>query len=414
MAEPTGFRRWRRTRPFWGAVFAVLGGLELILVPLAPIGISIHQGMPGVASWLCGAILIICGVLVCTQPQQRSFFGILSVLAALGSFVTSNLGGFLLGMLLGIAGGSMIFAWSSKAPRAPEQIIELPDFEPAAELDGPSSAEIVPGFAEPQAAPLDVRITPSPGPRHARGKLLAAGVLPAALSAHLVAGTTATPSPSPSPAASSTPTPAPSASSGTSSSGTTGTSDTGATTNPKAGSSSSSSCPEIPSSTLTADETKTLLTSLQSADSSCLASLSIPTSTSGSMTYSTQKAQLKASSLTMYGMGFDGVVDLPTSSGSVRAMKFSMTKAQFDDVEQTFGDSELTTPRLTFSSSVVLYATKMTGKLLGIPLTLTPDSPLLAVLKLLKLPVMAMTDVVSEQPAVTAGTADATTLGTKA
>lgn len=112
----------------------------------------------------------------------------------------------------------------------------------------------------------------------------------------------------------------------------------------------------------------------------------------------------------MYGMGFDGVVDLPTSDGSVKAMKFTMTKAQFDDVDQTMGSSGMTVPSLAFADGVTMYTTKMSGKLLGIPLTLTPDSPLLAVMKLLKLPVMAMTDIVSEQPAVLAGSADATTL----
>ncbi|ROO89902.1 hypothetical protein EDD29_7612 [Actinocorallia herbida] len=107
-----GFRQWRRTRPFWGGVFAVLAGLELISIPFAPLALSIHQGMPGVASWLAGALLITGGVLAWVHPVQRHFYGIIAMLAALASFPTSNLGGFLLGLLLGVVGAGMIFAWA--------------------------------------------------------------------------------------------------------------------------------------------------------------------------------------------------------------------------------------------------------------------------------------------------------------
>jgi hypothetical protein len=117
-SDPTGFRRWRRTRPFWGGAFAALGGIELIAIPFAPLGVTIHQGMPGVASWLAGVLLILCGVLVWVQPQQRYFFGILATIAGLASFVTSNLGGFLLGMLLGVIGGGLIFAWTPRKQTA--------------------------------------------------------------------------------------------------------------------------------------------------------------------------------------------------------------------------------------------------------------------------------------------------------
>ena len=406
------FRRWRRTRPFWGGVFAVLAGAELIAIPLAPMQISIHQGMPGVASWLAGAILIVCGVLVCTQPQQRSFYGVLAVLASLGSFVTSNFGGFFLGMLFGLIGGSLIFAWSPKAPREPEQIIEFDDAEPTWEPR--ELPEAIAGAFEPQTSQVDVRVAPpASGPRHARGgRLMAVGVIPAALGAHLLTGT-ASPSPSPSvsrsvsPSASASPSPSPSSS--PSSGGE-------ASTSPKASSGSSSDCPAAPTgSTLTKADLKAYLKQLTTASTACQDSVAksagtLSADSAGTPTFSAQSATLKASSLTMYGMGFDGVVDLPTSDGSVKAMKFTMTKAQFDDVDQTMGSSGMTVPSLAFADGVTMYTTKMSGKLLGIPLTLTPDSPLLAVMKLLKLPVMAMTDIVSEQPAVLAGSADATTL----
>src|SRR3954454_5163163 len=114
-----GFRHWRRTRPFWGGVFTVASGAEIILIPLAPAGVTIHQGIAGVASWLAGALLIVSGALMWFQPQQRSFFGVLTVLLALVSFVTSNLGGFLFGMLLGLVGGALGFAWTPRPATPP-------------------------------------------------------------------------------------------------------------------------------------------------------------------------------------------------------------------------------------------------------------------------------------------------------
>lgn len=106
------FRRWRRTRPFWGGLLAIIAGLELISIPLAPLGLALYQGLAGIASWFAGVLLIAVGVLVWLQPHHRLFFGILAVLLSLLSFLTSNLGGLLLGMLLGMVGGALIFAWA--------------------------------------------------------------------------------------------------------------------------------------------------------------------------------------------------------------------------------------------------------------------------------------------------------------
>ncbi|MDX6743774.1 DUF6114 domain-containing protein [Actinocorallia sp. A-T 12471] len=130
-ASLAGFRHWRRTRPFWGGVFAVLAGVELIAIPYAPLAVSIHQGMPGVASWLAGAMLVAGGVLAWVHPVQRHFYGIITMLAALASFPSSNLGGFFLGLLLGVVGSGMIFAWSPGRDRSAET---------------PGRDEIVPGL----------------------------------------------------------------------------------------------------------------------------------------------------------------------------------------------------------------------------------------------------------------------------
>ncbi|GAB3671351.1 hypothetical protein GCM10027589_40310 [Actinocorallia lasiicapitis] len=121
--EPTGFRRWRRSRPFWGGLLAILGGAELLAIPLAPLGIVVLQGM---SPWLAGIVLILAGVLVWVQPQQRFFFGLIAMLAALASLITSNLGGFGLGMTLGLLGGGLIFAWTpghAQQDKQPREIV---------------------------------------------------------------------------------------------------------------------------------------------------------------------------------------------------------------------------------------------------------------------------------------------------
>ncbi|RBQ20708.1 hypothetical protein DP939_06390 [Spongiactinospora rosea] len=106
-------RAWRRTRPFWGGLFIVAAGLELISIPLAldTLRAAIVFGTVG-AGHLIAIALVIAGVLVWLQPGQRVFLGLIAVLLSLASFVYSNLGGFLLGMTFGLLGGMLTLAWS--------------------------------------------------------------------------------------------------------------------------------------------------------------------------------------------------------------------------------------------------------------------------------------------------------------
>ena len=56
-------------------------------------------------------VIVLCALLLWFNPGRRLFYSILAVIASLATLITANLGGFLLGMLLGIAGGSLAFAW---------------------------------------------------------------------------------------------------------------------------------------------------------------------------------------------------------------------------------------------------------------------------------------------------------------
>ena len=106
-----GFRGWRRSRPFWGGLFVILGGGEILFSEKAPLRVIVHFGLTGLAGYLIPSVMVLCGVLMVFNPAQRMFYSILAVLLALATWPTSNLGGFLIGMLLGLIGGSLGFAW---------------------------------------------------------------------------------------------------------------------------------------------------------------------------------------------------------------------------------------------------------------------------------------------------------------
>ncbi|MFD3694984.1 DUF6114 domain-containing protein [Streptomyces sp. NPDC058646] len=109
------FRRWRRSRPFWGGLFAVLAGAEICVLPLAPLKVMLQQGVAGIPSVLLGIVMIVLGLTVWFAPPQRVLAGVLTTLIATAALVLSNLGGFLIGTLLGIVGGGLMFAWQPYA-----------------------------------------------------------------------------------------------------------------------------------------------------------------------------------------------------------------------------------------------------------------------------------------------------------
>jgi Family of unknown function (DUF6114) len=125
------FRRWRRSRPFWGGLLITLGGGEILFSEKAPLGVVLHIGLQGLAGYLLPAVMVLCGLLLWFAPAQRSFYGILSVLLSLGTWLTSNLGGFILGMVLGLVGGSLAFGWAPRRPEPARQVAEPKAPDPA-------------------------------------------------------------------------------------------------------------------------------------------------------------------------------------------------------------------------------------------------------------------------------------------
>lgn len=111
------WRRWRRSRPFWGGVFAIIAGAEICALPLAPLKIMLQQGVAGIPSVLMGIVMIVLGLTAWFSPAQRTLAGVLTTLIATAALVLSNLGGFLIGTVLGIIGGGLMFAWQPYAAK---------------------------------------------------------------------------------------------------------------------------------------------------------------------------------------------------------------------------------------------------------------------------------------------------------
>lgn len=103
--------RWRRGRPFWGGLLAVAGGITILVLPANQYTVLALPGVAGLTGFLLGGLIAAMGALLWFLPEQRALLGVAIVLLALASFVYTNLGGFLIGMLLSLIGGSLGFAW---------------------------------------------------------------------------------------------------------------------------------------------------------------------------------------------------------------------------------------------------------------------------------------------------------------
>ncbi|ALO06936.1 hypothetical protein AQF52_1340 [Streptomyces venezuelae] len=111
------FGAFRRTRPFWGGLWLIAGGWTVLKFSLSSLQLIVSTGFGGVAGYLVGGGMILCGLIPMALPAQRYTFGLIGTVLAVVSLVVSNLGGFLVGMALGVLGGSMTVGWGAKRPR---------------------------------------------------------------------------------------------------------------------------------------------------------------------------------------------------------------------------------------------------------------------------------------------------------
>ncbi|MFI1192638.1 DUF6114 domain-containing protein [Micromonospora sp. NPDC020750] len=132
-----GFRRWRRSRPFWGGLFTALAGVEIFFTTQMSLSdLTFQTGPTGFLSWLIPVILVACGMLMWFTPQQRMFYAIVGAVTAVFSLIGVNLGGFFVGLLFGMVGSALGFAWvpyrrpaTATAPAEPDPTARPDDGE---------------------------------------------------------------------------------------------------------------------------------------------------------------------------------------------------------------------------------------------------------------------------------------------
>lgn len=368
------FRGWRRSRPFWGGFLLIISGLELLSIPLSgvlargAIKFTIYIGIGGVFGVLLGVLLIAAGIVLWADPAHRVFYGVAGVVLGILSFPATNLGGFFLGMLIAIVGGSLAFAWTP-----------LP-------ADGAASDSGADGSHDDDAGPSDDDAGPSdeasPGGdesasssgRHARGRrrgialaalpilvlsgILTAGSHPAnaatgaanaaASTAHVAGGNGCilwiicpppSPSPSPKPTPSPTPTPTP-------------TRTPSPTPHP------------TPSPTKTTPGTKQPKPHHRRHHKAKRKLASLPSG----LSVSSSPAQITSGSATLSHFNYQGLVSMPVAGTGqhIEMMKFTANSIALGDgvVGSVHANGVTTFSRsatLDFQGNVVLYTTELSG-----------------------------------------------------
>jgi hypothetical protein len=109
------FQKWRRTRPFWGGLLVIAGACEMLWSVNAPLPVVVRIGIRGLAGYLTPIFLLLCGVLLWSSSVARTYHALLAIGLASYSWITSNLGGFFIGMVVSAVGGALAFAWMTDA-----------------------------------------------------------------------------------------------------------------------------------------------------------------------------------------------------------------------------------------------------------------------------------------------------------
>lgn len=140
------FRAWRRTRPFWGGLLAMIAGVPILYFPYA----KMHLGQltmtmattGGAGSLIIGVLMITLGLTAWFQPLVRIFCGVAVTVLALISVPVSNLGGFGMGLITGLLAGGLLCAWAPlKVQPGMEPVAESVEQAPEEQYAAAESAE---------------------------------------------------------------------------------------------------------------------------------------------------------------------------------------------------------------------------------------------------------------------------------
>ncbi|MDC3414566.1 DUF6114 domain-containing protein [Aquibacillus sp. 3ASR75-11] len=107
------FTQWRNQRPFLGGILTLLAGFMILYIPLQLYSIAFVPGSFAFIGFLFGGLIVIMGVLNFIYPAFSTVFGVITIFLSVLS-VMGALGGFLIGTILGIIGGSLSIGWEHK------------------------------------------------------------------------------------------------------------------------------------------------------------------------------------------------------------------------------------------------------------------------------------------------------------
>ncbi|WP_296215831.1 DUF6114 domain-containing protein [uncultured Corynebacterium sp.] len=109
------FAEWRRGRPFVPGLLVLLSGVVIMTPAYLTVRISdllvMISTLSGVSTLFLGAAQIMFGLGIWLKPSTSVYLGVFAILLSLVALPASNIGGFLLGSLLGIFGGAFALAW---------------------------------------------------------------------------------------------------------------------------------------------------------------------------------------------------------------------------------------------------------------------------------------------------------------
>lgn len=114
------FAKWRRNRPFVPGLLVLLSGVVIMTPAYLTLRISdllvMISTLSGVSTLFLGAAQIMFALGIWLKPATAPYLGVFAILVSLVALPASNIGGFLLGSLLGIFGGAFALAWESGEP----------------------------------------------------------------------------------------------------------------------------------------------------------------------------------------------------------------------------------------------------------------------------------------------------------
>ena len=127
------FQAWKSARPFWGGVLLTLSGLVIGIIPMdLAMKFALIPTEFAFVGLIFAIFVVLCGLFALAKPQLAEFFGAAGMLISIIS-IFGALGGFVVGTLLGILGGSLCVAWVGPEAEASESTTEQSSDTAAAE-----------------------------------------------------------------------------------------------------------------------------------------------------------------------------------------------------------------------------------------------------------------------------------------